>query len=131
MNIQKQNPIELGRKDGVFRTVQQDKLNAKQNNLSLKLDQYKIDELIECLPPRANQARRLVKLVAENPNSITGSCNRVAGVNISDIALKYNRYMQPKGYELKCKLPSPLIKNKYGEDTMQHLWALYPVSGEA
>jgi len=104
----------------------------KINTTQLKpLPQEQIDELINCLPHKANQARRLVKLVAENPNSITRSCNSVAGVNISDIALKYNRYIQPKGYELRCKLPYPLIKNKYGEDSMQHLWSLCPVSQEA
>ncbi len=113
---------------GAYHSVQ---LSLNSNKLDDKshepISQEIIDELVGCLPPRANQARRLVKLVAENPNSITSSCNRVAGVNISDIALKYNRYIQPKGYELKCKLPYPLIKNQFGEETMQHLWRLAEV----
>ena len=126
MDHKKQNPIG---KDGASKTAQKEKLNKLKITKIEPLSQEQIDELLDVLPARAFQAKRFVKFVAEKPNSKTADCNiAVAGVNLSDIARKYNPYIRPKGFELMCKLPEKLIKNRFGEDTMQHFWRLAEVS---
>jgi len=131
MDYKKQNPIELGGKDGASKTVQLINVNTGKVNSIEPLPQDKIDGLLEALPIRAFQARRFVQFVGENPTSKTVDCNvAVAGVNLSDIAKKYNSYIRSSGYELRCKLPQRLIKNRFGEDTMQHLWILHPLNRE-
>jgi len=114
-----------GRSDASKNVPKQNKNNTTQ----LKpLSQECIDELLNSLPPRANQARRFIRFVAENQEATTGQCNVAAlAVNLSDLALKYNGYIRPLGYELKCRVPYPLIKNKVSEPTMQHLWYLAEV----
>ena len=129
MDVNKQNPTSRPGQNGVDKNVHQDKLNNLKATEHLPLTQEQIDELLDSLPARAFQAKRFVKYVAEKPNSKTADCNvAVAGVNLSDIARKYNPYIRPKGFELMCKLPEKLIKNRFGEDTMQHFWRLAEVS---
>jgi len=83
-------------------------------NLACKLSQEQIDVLHAALPPRANQAKRMVDQVAKHPYSTTAQCNvAVLAVNLSDIAIKYNPYLRKVGYELKCQLPERLIKNRF------------------
>jgi hypothetical protein len=108
------------------------RLNAKQGdcNTPIALKPVEIEYVINLLPARANQAKRFVKHVGGNPYRTTASCNvAVAGVNLSDIAVKYNHYLARVGLELRCKLPPKLIKNRFSETTMQHLWSLYVVCG--
>jgi len=93
------------------------------------LTQYQIDKLLDNLPIRANQAKRFVSHLARNPKSKTADCNIAVGaVNLSDIATKYNPYLESSGFKLECELPYPLIKNLWNEETMQHLWSLRPVA---
>ena len=131
MDLNKQNPASHAGLNGVQKSVLFDGSNKKNLNNAVALSPEQIDQLLGCLPARANQAKRFVRLVGENPESITVKCNiATAGVNLSDIARKYNPYLRDGGYELRCRLPDRLIKNRFGESTMQHLWGLYEVGGE-
>ena len=131
MDVNKQNPASRGGRNGVSTSVHQVKLNKHKITKVEPLSQEQIDELLDVLPVRAFQARRFVQFLGENPNSKTADCNlAVAGVNLSDISRKYNPYLKDAGYQLKCELPHSLIKNRFGEDTMQHLWMLAEVSNE-
>jgi len=103
-----------------------DETNFKQ---SLKLPQEQIDELISLLPAKANQAKRFVQLLGEQPYATTDLCNKVVlSVNLSDLAVKYNPYLKSVGYQIRCRLPERLIKNRLGEPTMIHEWFLKEVS---
>jgi len=129
MELQKQNPASLAGLNGVQKDVLLVSENKLDSNSAVALNEEQIDQLLHYLPPRANQAKRFVRLVGTKPDSRTVSCNiATAGVNLSDIARKYNPYLHDGGYELRCKLPQPLIKNRFGETTMQHLWGVYPVA---
>lgn len=125
------NPASRAGLNGASKNVQQKNMNKTKPTELEPLAQELIDNLIESLPHTAFQAMRFVRFVGENPNSKTADCNSaVAGVNLSDIARKYNPYLRRKGYELRCKLPERLIKNRFGEETMQHLWRLEKVTQE-
>jgi hypothetical protein len=90
------------------------------------LDEIQLKELLGCLSPAANQARRFVKQVALEPDSPTNTCNRAAGaVNLSDLAQKYNPALLKGGYYLDCQKPKEPIINRWGEDSGQQLWGLY------
>lgn len=105
-------------------------LNRYDSSKACVLDQGQIDELLNCLPERANQARRFVRYVGGTPDALTSECNiAVLSVNLSDLAVKYNPYLSILGYELRCRLPEKLIKNRLNEPTMQHLWGLYELGG--
>ena len=131
MDVNKQSPIELSGNNGAYQSVHHNKLNKPKITNNEALSQEQIDKLLDALPVRAFQARRFVQFLGKNPNSKTADCNvAVAGVNLSDIAKKYNLYIRSKGYELKCRLPQRLIKNRFGEETMQHLWCLAEVNQE-
>ncbi len=118
-------------RNGVYKSVQmQAASNLKKDIAPVKLTQQQIDDLLKHLPANANQARRFVTYVAKNPNSKTALCNvATLGVNLSDIARKYNPYLLNGRYVLRCHLPERLILNKLREPTMQHLWGLFAVSG--
>ena len=112
-------------RSGANQKIQFGGFNGKNHKRYEALPQYLVDELLSCLPSRANQARRFVEHVAKNPNATTAQCNVAAlAVNLSDIAVKYNPYLESKGYKLVCCLPCKLIRNRLGEQTMQHQWWL-------
>jgi len=112
-----------------------DKGSQQQNTskyikkLPVKLDKKAGDILYNALPSRANQAKRLVKYLPFNPDSPTNRLNKGSGVNLSDIAKKYNKYLKPHGYFVDCRKPSIPIKNSYGEDSGQYLWGIYSLKG--
>ncbi len=126
MNTKLKNAISRAGLNGVYDSVQtQAASNLKKDNAPVKLTQQQIDRLLGCLPVNANQARRFVEHVANNPDATTAQCNVAAlAVNLSDIARKYNPYIEPKGFKLVCRLPTHLIRNRLGEQTMQHRWRL-------
>lgn len=103
----------------------------KADNTTLRpvvLDDFESQKLITFLLPTSKQAIRLVRVVAENPDSPTNKWNReAAAVNLSDIAVKYNPRLRFGGYELRCRQPKKPIVNGFGEDLGQQLWGLYPI----
>lgn len=97
--------------------------------LPVRLDNETADILYNALPPRANQAKRLVKLLSFNPDAPTNRLNKGSGVNLSDVARKYKRYLKPHGYYIDCRKPPKPIKNSFGEDSGQQLWGIYSLKG--
>lgn len=97
--------------------------------LPVRLDNKTSEILYSALPPRANQAKRLVKQLSLNPDSPTNRLNKGSGVNLSDVARKYKRYLSPYGYYIDCRKPATPIKNSFGEDSGQHLWGIYLLNG--
>jgi len=90
--------------------------NKSKLNQAQQLSQEQIDELVRLLPTKANQAKRFVQLLGEQPYSTTDRCNKfVLSVNLSDLAAKYNPYLQSAGHQIRCRLPDRLIKNRLGE----------------
>ena len=111
---------------GFGKIILADSSNNQQSNKAVQLSQEQIDGLLKCLPSRASQARRFVKFLANNPNANTAECNAAAlAVNLSDLAIKYNPYLKGSGYEIRCRLPERLIKNRLNEPTMMHLYGLF------
>ncbi len=92
------------------------------------LSELQTAKLLSRVSPKAKQAQRLVRHVANKPEASTSSCNVAAlAVNLSDIALKYNPQLRKGGYELRCRQPNQPIPNRLGEPSGQVLWGLYPV----
>jgi hypothetical protein len=115
---------------GLNQCVLFDGRNKNQVSTAVRLDKDQIDELLELLPKRANQARRFIKHLGFNPDATTNECNvAVLSVNLSDLAVKYNPYLASAGYKLRCRLPQRLIRNRLGEQTMIHYWGLYKLGG--
>lgn len=101
--------------------------NAPANNSKtpLRLTPEQTNKLVNLLSPRANTARRMVKLLAAHPDSITGDINRVSSVNLGDIKRKYNPILSKAGYMLDWRYPPTPINNAYGEPSGQVLWGIY------
>ena len=113
---------------GLNQSVRFGDLNNKKIKRVNPLTQEKIDELIDLLPSRANQAKRFIQLLGEKPYSTTDLCNKVVlSVNLSDLAAKYNPYLKSSKYQIRCRLPNRIIKNRLGEPTMLHEWFLQRV----
>jgi hypothetical protein len=130
INLHNEQSQRTGRFNGFEKNIQLGGLNTKKPNRPTHLSQDQIDELLNHLPKRANQARRFVQHLGENPDALTNECNvAVLSVNLSDLAVKYNPYLADAGYELRCRLPERQVKNRLGEPTMIHLWGLYKLGG--
>ena len=97
-------------------------------SLPVTLEELEIQKLLTHLLPTSKQAIRFVEIVGAKPDSPTNKCNRGAGgVNLSDLAIKYNPRLIQGGYYLDCRKPEKPIKNNFGEDSGQQLWGLYRV----
>ena len=115
---------------GFEKNIQRHGLNTSKINRPSKLTQAEIDGLLSRLPNAALQARRFVSHLGNKPDATTADCNgAVLSVNLSDLAVKYNPCLAELGYELRCRLPEQLIKNRLNEPTMQHLWGIYLLGG--
>jgi hypothetical protein len=109
-------------------TTQDDSHDNNKN--PIRLTQEQTDKLINRLPPRANTARRMVKLLAAHPDSITGDINRVSSVNLGSIKRRYNPILSQAGYMLDWRYPPTPITNAYGEPSGQVLWGIYPADDD-
>lgn len=84
-----------------------------------------LGSMVNALPDRAKQGRRTIHKLGVHPDSRTGRVNPFAGVNISDIRQRYNRFIRPFGYEIKCRKPDKPILDADGDISGQMLWGLY------
>jgi hypothetical protein len=103
-------------------------INAQTDNTKnpVRLTPEQTAKLVNLLSPRANTARRMVKLLAEHPDSITGDINRISSVNLGHIKRVYNPILSQAGYILDWRYPPTPINNAYGEPSGQVLWGVYP-----
>lgn len=104
-------------------------VQANDTPLPVKLPPEITQKLLNQLSERANQARRLVINLSENPDSPTGHLNRDSGVNLSNVAIKYNPLIRPCGYYMACRIPPSPIINGHGEKSGQRLWGIYRING--
>ena len=86
-----------------------------------------LGEMVNSLPVRAKQGRRTIHKLGVHPDSRTGRVNPFAGVNISDIRQRYNKFIRPFGYEMKCREPDQPILDADGDISGQKLWGLYRI----
>ena len=84
-----------------------------------------LGSMVNALPERAKQGRKTIYKLGTHPDSRTGHVNPFAGVNISDIRQRYNRYIRHFGYEIKCRKPDKPIPGADGDVSGQMLWGLY------
>ena len=81
--------------------------------------------LLSSIGERAKQARRMIELLAKNPNTPTGQLNKKCGVNLSVTADRANKDIIVHGYCIDCIEPPHPILNALGEKSGQELWSIY------
>lgn len=106
--------------------------NITQEDFSIKkpvrIPNKLLGSIVNTLPKRAKQGRRTIHKLGVHPDSRTGHVNPFAGVNISDIRQRYNKFIRPFGYEMKCREPDKPILDLDGDVSGQKLWGLYPIA---
>jgi hypothetical protein len=72
-------------------------------------------------------AKRIVKLLAEQPRTLTVDVNRICSVgNISDqVARRINPTLSKMGYLVGCERPPQFPLNRFGERTNMFQWSIY------
>ena len=88
--------------------------------------------LIEALPDSKPATKRLVEFLSTNPNAPTSSvCKAVAVSNISQEANSANKRLFAAGVMVGCCKPVIPLRNRFEQETAQHLWSLYKLPKEA
>ena len=88
--------------------------------------------LIELIPESRPTARRLLEFLSANPHSPTVEVNKAVAVgNISQEANAVNKKLFFYGYMVGCMRPPVPLKNRFKQETSQHLWSLYKLPKEA
>ena len=100
------------------------------NNTPLRLNKEGVIEITKHLSSKAYQEIRFIKHLAFNPLDNTKSCCKaIACVNLSHLRRRTAKVLFRFGLEARCVSPGKPIKNGFGENTSQKLWALYKVNG--
>jgi hypothetical protein len=90
------------------------------------------EALVGILPAGRPALARLVEYLANNPHSPSVNVNRSCAIgNISQEATAANRRLYGKGYMVGCMRPPVPLKNRFEQETAQHLWSLYKLPKEA
>jgi hypothetical protein len=88
--------------------------------------------LIKALPDSKPATKRLVEFLSTNPNAPTASvCKAVAVSNISQEANSANKRLFSEGVMVGCCKPVIPLRNRFDQETAQHLWGLYKLPKEA
>jgi len=96
------------------------------------LESSETERLINLLPKTRPAVARLVKYLADNPHSPSVNVNRSCAIgNISQEATAANKKLFSKGYMVGCMRPPVPLKNRFEQETSQHLWSLYALPKEA
>ena len=91
-----------------------------------------IAPLIKAIPFKRPAAQRLVEYLATNPHASTVNVNKSCAIgNISQEANAANRKLYFHGYMVGCMSPPVPLKNRFYQNTKQHLWSLYRLPDEA
>ncbi len=96
----------------------------------IKVKNIALNTLVNSLKPTSKQGRRTVFYLGHNPDSKTGDVIHYAGVNISHVSRKCNKFLRPQGYEIRCRKPPKPILNRFGDVSEQHLWGIYKIGGD-
>jgi len=96
------------------------------------LEQPETESLVSILPKGRPALARLVNYLANNPHSPSVNVNRECAIgNISQDATAANRRLFQYGYMVGCMRPPVPLKNRFEQETTQHLWTLYKLPKEA
>jgi|TARA_R110002096_G_scaffold206523_1_gene392829 hypothetical protein len=88
--------------------------------------------LVKAIPFKRPAAKRLVEYLSTNPHASTVNVNKNCAIgNISQEANAANRKLYSLGYMIGCMRPPVPLKNRFHQDTAQHLWSLYKLPKEA
>jgi hypothetical protein len=100
----------------------------ENNSTPIRLNETQIALIVNALSPRANQERRFIEYLARNPLAKTKECCRnIACVNLGHLRIVTADTLVQFGLMAKCVYPVQPIKNGFGEQTGQVLWALYEI----
>lgn len=107
--------------------------NISTGHMSLAiLTPNELAPLVGSIPDSRPAAKRLVEYLATNPHAPTVNVNKAVAVgNISQEATAANKKLFGKGYMLGCMRPPVPLKNRFEQETAQHLWSLYKLPKEA
>ena len=107
--------------------------NASTGHMQLVcLTPEELAPLIELIPESRPTARRLLEFLSVNPHSSTVEVNKAVAVgNISQEANAVNKKLFFYGYMVGCMRPPVPLKNRFKQETSQHLWSLYKLPKEA
>jgi len=90
------------------------------------------EALVGILPAGRPALARLVEYLADHPHSPSVNVNRECAIgNISQEATAANKRLFRKGYMVGCMRPPVPLKNRFEQETAQHLWSLYKLPQEA
>ena len=96
------------------------------------LEPPEIETLVSVLPETRPALVRLVEYLAEHPYSPSVNVNRECAIgNISQEATAANKRLFVNGYMVGCMRPPVPLKNRFQQETAQHLWSLYKLPKEA
>ena len=74
----------------------------------------------------------MIEYLAKNPHAPTVNVNKAVAVgNISQEATAANKKLFGKGFMIGCMRPPVPLKNRFEQETAQHLWSLYKLPKEA
>jgi len=96
------------------------------------LESSETAQLSNLLPESRPALARLVKYLADNPHSPSVNVNHSCAIgNISQEATAANKKLFGRGYMVGCMRPPVPLKNRFEQETSQHLWSLYALPKEA
>jgi hypothetical protein len=97
----------------------------------VKLSEAELAAILTTMSSTANQERRFVQTLARRPLSTTKQCCMGIGcVNLSDLRQRTAGTLRLFDLEARCIHPGEPIRNGFGEDSGQQLWALYTIQKE-
>ena len=83
------------------------------------------NRLLDTLPNPNTQTYEFLKVICTNPDSLTGKCNPLGGVNLSSVANITNKYIEHLGYVVDCRQPEKRKKTRHGTLSNQFYWGVY------
>ena len=107
--------------------------NASTGHMTIAiLTAEEVAPLVAAIPFSRPAAQRLVEYLSTNPHASTVNVNKSCAIgNISQEANAANRKLYFLGYMIGCMRPPVPLKNRFHQDTAQHLWSLYRLPEEA
>ena len=132
MGLPALSTIGIKMKNRITEAQQQDS-NISTGHMSLAiLTPDELAPLLELIPASRPTARRLIEYLASNPHAPTVNVNKAVAVgNISQEATAANKKLFGKGFMVGCMRPPVPLKNRFEQETAQHLWSLYKLPKEA
>jgi hypothetical protein len=95
---------------------------------AVQLDEDLTAKILDSLPSKMSQGRRLFQYLADNPKASSGYVSHNCSIgNISDVAFYVNPYLRKHQLMIGCQKPLIRILNKFKEQSNQFNWSIYQV----